>query len=393
VSPAPAPFLTSPGPASFRSQTYTAGPAKPVQVVYGGNGPVTLENRDTASTVVLGADEGMSADDSSIGIIDPLGSVQLDGTSDVWALTTGGTAACQAIGGANGLTPGAIQIAASIATSGLAVAIADAVALAGVPLVALPVAQYTSPALGSVAAGATVTVPPAAGGTQAGVSGSLCYDVALAFESGTGTTFPFVLVSVFFFDASGTHALSEELWICPMSATGGITVRGSGPVRGTLMQVNIQNLDSVAMTVPSFVIWTSSRPQNGSDWRHNPAIHTPGYLAPTAGQGNDNCLGALNAVSLLAGATQNYLLGMFSGNIYVRANAQGGSGAATVNFALRALEDTSGLNTLVSIQSGNNDPAEVSLIAPRGPLWLQVVSSEATLTTTLNFIAVAQPIA
>jgi len=77
-----------------------------------------LFNRDPLITVYLGA-EGSTPGDATVHILDPLGTVALDGKADVWAITAAGTAVVQATPGATGPTASPAQIAEQIALKGI----------------------------------------------------------------------------------------------------------------------------------------------------------------------------------------------------------------------------------------------------------------------------------
>lgn len=103
---------------SFGAQLVTVLPTVGRQVVYGGQGPVLLSNRDPLTPVYLG-DEGTDPGDTTVHILDPLGTVSLDGAADVWAITAAGSAAAivQA-------TPGGISTQASPAEIALQIQLA-----------------------------------------------------------------------------------------------------------------------------------------------------------------------------------------------------------------------------------------------------------------------------
>jgi hypothetical protein len=154
-------FWQQPPAAGFTPELVTAG-LFAQQVVYGGGGPVLLFNRDPAVTVYLGS-EGDTPGDNDLHILDPLGTVALDGGADVFAFTAAGTAIVQC-------TPGALSTQASPAE------IALQISLSGITSSAPKLLQQ----LGTFAAGATwgpVTVQVPNGGaymlalTAAGVNG------------------------------------------------------------------------------------------------------------------------------------------------------------------------------------------------------------------------------
>lgn len=105
---------------SFAPQLVTAGPTRANQVVYGGQGPVLLFNRDPDTTVYLG-DEGTDPGDSTVHILDPLGVLVFDGKADVWAITATGTgsAVVQCTPGGLSTQASPAEIALQIAETGI----------------------------------------------------------------------------------------------------------------------------------------------------------------------------------------------------------------------------------------------------------------------------------
>jgi hypothetical protein len=261
----------------------------------------------------------------------------------------------------------------------------------GAPLSAAPEPVYAVTGL-AVGAGATVTLTGVNGAAQASVARRTAYDLQLQFQAGASPSFPFATARLQWFDQTGDYAIAEEDWTVPMgSSTDVLRIRGSGPMRGALMQVQLVNLDSETDTLASLTLYASSRPQTGSDWRHNPQTACPGYATPTAGAGFDNCLGSLSSVSLLPSTSAKYLLGLFAGNVFVRAQANNAT-AGMVNFALRANVDNSGYNTLMNDVSGSGGEILNSMIFPRAAVELDITNNDPSDTAALFFIATAQPI-
>lgn len=106
--------------ADFGARLITVGHIRPIQAVFARRGPVYLVNRDLVNTVYLGSDEGMDASNQDVGVLDPLGSLPLDGEADVWALTQAGTAIINALPGTSAWAPSPGQVAAQIGALGLA---------------------------------------------------------------------------------------------------------------------------------------------------------------------------------------------------------------------------------------------------------------------------------
>lgn len=93
---------------------------EPQQVVYAGRGPVLLVNRDVSAQVILSDIEGGDPGGQSVNILDPLGSLALDGETDQWAQTITGSAIVEVCPGGRGWSPSPAQIAAQMLAAGLA---------------------------------------------------------------------------------------------------------------------------------------------------------------------------------------------------------------------------------------------------------------------------------
>lgn len=270
------------------------------------------------------------------------------------------------------------------------------VAIGGAPLAGQPFLLYNvSPV--SLAAGTPLTLTATDGTTAPDVSGAVGYDIVISPFSGMGSTFPFATIRLQWFDQAAANAVAEEDWTIPLFTPVGPPappgfVRGSAQMRGQLLQVVATNLDSVAGSL-SVALYETSRPQTGSDWRHNPQLAVGSFLTPTAGVAFDNCLGTVSNVTVAHGTTKSYLLGLFAGNVYVRGVASGAADNTKVSFRIKAMEDTSGFNTLMDQQSGAGGSFNQFLNFPRAVCRLDIVNNDGANDAQAFFIAAAQPIA
>lgn len=102
--------------------------ARAVPIAYGSDGSALLRNRDELVTVYLG-DEGMSPGDTGVHVLDPLGTLSVDGTRDWWGITdTGKTAIVQSTPGATDSNVSPAQIAEQISLSGISSAVPQLIA-------------------------------------------------------------------------------------------------------------------------------------------------------------------------------------------------------------------------------------------------------------------------
>lgn len=98
------------------------GAFRPVPIAYASDGVVLLRNRDELTTVYLG-DEGSEPGNQDVHVLDPLGTLSLDGSRDWWGITAAGTAIVQATPGATDSQVSALQIAEQISLSGISSAV------------------------------------------------------------------------------------------------------------------------------------------------------------------------------------------------------------------------------------------------------------------------------
>lgn len=351
------------------------------QVVWPRGNRTLVTNRDELATVYVGTDDGMDPGAQDVDVIDPLGSKSYDGKAPRWAMTLAGTAVVESSPGASASTMSPAQIAAQIAA-------------AGVPLIGAPVLQYLVQGQ-TVAPGAQAILQTTGGAGLAMDTGALSYDLLWQCNAGGGSTFPFLQVDLFWFNSAGIRAVGQETWVIPMAAAAGsLQIRGSGPVRGQTLQVNVTNLDTVAATITTFELFTSSRLQGVSNWQCPAPRGTqvpPGFTPWSAGAGFDATLGMLNQATLAAPSSQSYVLGMFAGRAQIRAKATGATSATSVNIVARTADDASGQNNLCVISTGQGNDETHTLLLPRAATIIDVIVG-GVAGPTVNIAVTAQPV-
>lgn len=95
---------------------------QPLLVVRNGDPATMIVNRDLINTVAYGSQDITAANLNALGIIDPLGTVTVDGTQDIYVLPLSGTPVVDVVPGASGWVASPAQIAAQISALGLATA-------------------------------------------------------------------------------------------------------------------------------------------------------------------------------------------------------------------------------------------------------------------------------
>jgi hypothetical protein len=155
----------------------------PFHLVYAGQGTGVIANRDTIDTVLLGPSEGsLFRSNPEVSVLDPLTSVPIDGSQDIWAMVDNSQAIpgddllaeVDVIATATGWAPSPASIATALISSDFAavqgLAIAKAIQQGGISLISDPVPIYVAPsnpgASGAGPVGATVATSTYPGSTS-----------------------------------------------------------------------------------------------------------------------------------------------------------------------------------------------------------------------------------
>ncbi len=132
---------------------YTVGSSYPIQIVFTANGTVsqTIYNRDPANSLLIGFEVDRQVPDFTnplqTDLIDPLGSITVDGTQDCWAMAQSNaglpvTLVVDVYRTGTSQAGSPLTVAGAITTSGLALQIAQQIAATGVSLLPSPSPIY-----------------------------------------------------------------------------------------------------------------------------------------------------------------------------------------------------------------------------------------------------------
>lgn len=226
---------------------------KAVPAVSAGQGQVQLRNRDEITTIYLGPDEGFDPAGQAVGIIDPLGSLTVDGTDEIWARSQAGTAVLNAIPGGLGGEVSPAQIAEQILLKGL-----GGISVEGFLLPSGDTSGATDPANIQSLTSQGLAVTMAAGQWYFNAPVPIALPGASVLGSGYGTVINLVGSSLAF-SVAGT-AVNYRLGSFAIAATGvlgglvlvtGIQVTGVAggcidQVRGTGLNGLVVDVDSSA---------------------------------------------------------------------------------------------------------------------------------------------------
>lgn len=387
---------------------------RPVRVVMAGDGPSLIVNRDLVNSVAYG-DQGISSANINVySLLDPLGSINVDGTSDVWVIPLTGTATVDVTAGSTNWSPSPAQIAAQLSTSGLALNST----LAGVNTTLGSPAQQISPvvltAQGSIGGAAAATIVPGTPFTAMSlvdVSLYQSYDINLfAFSQSPGTVNANIVAQVVlqWFDTNtGVNDIpvfEEDWWLwCGRAApvAGFNTLSGCGPMHGRYMTVQVFTTITAAvnMTLQYINIFGSTRLVPSSDWRQNGAQVNPQSNGITAqlggGSGFDNRLGSVSNLTLGASALVFIPLGLYAGPVYFRYQCNTAAPLHNVTFVDMGGQVSGGLGAgtatpgvLVNIAADTNEH-EGTFLAPRAPVAF-IIQGAAAGTSSISLDVIAQ---
>lgn len=386
--------------------------ARPVRVVTAGDNPALIVNRDITNTVAYGDQSIASGNVNTYGLIDPLGSISVDGTVDIWVIPLTGTATVDVVVGASNWSPSPAQIAAQLSTSGLALNST----LSGVNTTLGSPAQQITPvvlaSLGSIGGAAAATIVPGTPFTALSlqdVSAYQSYDINLfAFSQSPGTVNANIVAQVVFqwFDdlTSGIPVFEEDWWVwCGRAApvAGFNTLSGCGPMHGRYLTVQVFTTITAAtnMTLQYINIMGSGRPVPSSDWRQSGVAVNPQSNGITAqlggGTGFDNRLGSVSNLTLGASALVFIPLGLYSGPVYYRFQCNTAAPLHNVTFVDMAGQVSGGLGAgtatpgvLQNITADTNEH-EATFLAPRAPMAF-IIQGATAGTSSISLEVIAQ---
>jgi hypothetical protein len=239
-----------------------------------------------------------------------------------------------------------------------------------------------APATG-IAAGATAVVLPLAPSAVAGYATAtgISYDITVSLTTGAGSTRPFAVVTLAWFnsDDPAAQAVALQSWVLPAGATGttGTIITGTGPQRGQYWQITVTNTDTVNMAITVQANATGRAVARDSwIWDAFSSVAVPGYTLPPGGGAYGNSLGAISALNIAHSASVSYLMGLFAGEVWFRANNEGGT-AGQIEFTLTP-QPASVWGTASLINESPAGEFGTLMVLPRGPCLLTLNNQDTT---------------
>jgi hypothetical protein len=259
---------------------------------------------------------------------------------------------------------------------------ANAIAITGAPLLALPTNAY-NPTQQTLAPGASFSSPNI---TLTQIS----YDVFVAVQNHTSASaVSYAQIHMQWFDVTTGQILRRERWFIQAGPNGSTQqVSGYGPTKGSYLVVGMSNAASSADTVDiQFQLVQHSRPTFRDDWR---TVVWPGTMPGTPTTANNDIAGgtifACQATNLAASGVLTFILPLFFGTVGIRLNTT--SGTSDAECAIQTVADTVGGNqTIFDEISNSNGKANSISGMPRCNCLLTLTNKNAA-TQSLNASAV-----
>lgn len=255
----------------------------PDLVVSAGSGPALIVNRDLTNNVLISRNSSFSASGTDHSVIDPLGSLAVDGTDNIYALPQSGTPLIDIIEGANQWAPSPAQVASQIATLGLMKDTTGSTINTSVNNVPTGISTTGTPLLHGfnlvysltnqlIAANSTFTTPKIAFNKPG------YYIRILANYGAASGADPFVS-SAFTWQDTNNNFMATETWVAPASPSN-LRTNGRGMVKASQLMIAFTNPDLINSVTISVTLYESTHHIARDDWRapSTGAIGTSGSL-------------------------------------------------------------------------------------------------------------------
>ena len=243
---------------------------------------------------------------------------------------------------------------------------------------------------------------PSPGGSFADAT-TISYELALGLTAGVGSTNPFAIVTLswFMFDqpAKDQVAVDSISFSVPMGTNGDpngpAVVFGSGRMRGSYLQIKINNQDSVACTLNFMQVTGTSRIGRRDSWRwdcnSNSSPVIPGFTLAQAGSKSLQ-IGRASSLSIPASSTVTLLNGLWAGEAFLRLFCSNGGGANNANFTLQPLPTSQfGTENLINESVGTSPTTELitTIALPRAPTTMTIKNNNAGASITVDYQIIA----
>jgi hypothetical protein len=266
-------------------------------------------------------------------------------------------------------------------------------------------AQTSNPV--TIANNHTTTLVPLNPSPSGGLANAqtLSYEIALGLSAGAGSTNPFSIVTLKWFDFDQVPKTQTPIdqveFAVPMGTNadpnGPLVVFGGGRMRGAYMTVSINNQDSVACSIGFFQLTGTSRPGRRDSWIWDPnANQSPQVPTFTLASAAARSLqiGREQNINVPAGTSKSFLNGLWAGQAFVRILVSGAAATGDVHIQLQpqptgqfGTEDI--LNESMGLAGGGNDQRVETISLLRAPNLLVMNNNDANaVTVSYQIIAI-----
>lgn len=144
------------------------------------------------------------------------------------------------------------------------------------------------------------------------------YIIAITAVSAGTPTSPWLRVSLFWFDTpNAQHGTAEEVWVIPVTTSGGSTIRvlGKGPTKGQSVTIQLHNTDGAVACTATYTFVETTQHIARDDWRSDPIASVAGQTAPAQQDPWALIMGAETGIAIGASAQHAVLLPLYAGQV------------------------------------------------------------------------------
>lgn len=373
-------------------------------LVNAGDGPSLIINRDLTNILLVGRDKALGRQGqvagSDLSLIDPLGSMAVDGTETLFGqgVQATGTISIDVKQGATNWAPSPAQVAAQINALGLAkdttvnnvhtdlslgtnqfLSGASASAMAGAgsttakdisttgaPLLNLKTVLAQQTSFTSIAASGSLTISNL-------VISQISYELSIVAETSAAAQTP-VIVQLKWIDSTTTFVVAQqEFSFFAGSVASPHTIEGHGPSAADRLTIVIINGSTANSVSVEYVVTQASRPYLKHLWKTVAAFGTlPSIPGLTMAPGDPNAGILIDTEDILAAsALVKYVLPLYTGDVTWNARDNGGVTALS-QFFIHAVVWTGTIanDVIAARQSGQSGFAGFTASSTEGDITL-----------------------
>lgn len=216
------------------------------------------------------------------------------------------------------------------------------------------------------------------------------YEILVNAQVPSSAATPFAQVTLNWIDSTSGVTVWRDYWIMPAAEpTSKFVIYGHGPSKADQVQVVVTNLDSAETMTIEYWLLGNGRSYSKDDWRWdnytNSLVTVPGWTLATL-PNDPSYLGAVNGITLAAGASSTYLFGMYNGPLIIVSDVTAG---ALSDLVLNITPQPGSSFTPNNTVFGAATPAAAQQLAgPRAPLRVIAHNvGSSSLTVTLGLLA------